>query len=659
MPATAYTAEDARDALQHCDPGQPRREWVRILAAAKDAGLSFEDVLTWSASAPNFASERDVQTAWRGITPGAVKAGTLYHEARAHGWKPRQAGDDARPVHRAPAPSPRPVEPAKPPRWPVAEVWETGEPATAAHPYVIRKSGTPDGLRICTQPVRIGGADMAGALLVPVRTLAGELVSVQCIPADGPKMNLHGHPMRGVHVVGELHPDGRAYLCEGIGQAWACWQATGHAAVVAFGWGRVRAVAGELLALHPGLRVVLVPDAGKEADAQAIAADLGCQWAQMPADSPANFDANDYATQHGAEELAGLLEAAHSPAKPATPPARFPMLSGADLRALPAIAWRVKGVLPASGLAAVYGPSASGKSFLCLDLAAAIADGGDWFGYRVKRAPVVYLPLEGEAGFKLRAAAWEKEHGEPLPDDLRLTMAPFKLTDPEDVAALAAAAAGVGPAPVVFIDTLNRAAPEADENASADMGRILDGAKSLQRLTGGLVVLVHHTGKDTSKGLRGHSSLFAALDGAIEVTRDDDRRGWRCAKAKDDKDGQGHAFTLHVQDLGTDEDGDPVTSCVVRPDASASEAPRVKAPLGGNQRLVLDALRPLFKAGTAHGKGGALPTVANVALEAAVLAGGAALTCPSDRRTERARQAITGLVARGVLRLSEGWLWLA
>lgn len=150
---------------------------------------------------------------------------------------------------------------------------------------------------------------------------------------------------------------------------------------------------------------------------------------------------------------------------------------------------------------------------------------------------------------------------------------------------------------------------------------------------------------------------FAALDGAIEVTRDDDRRGWKCAKAKDDKDGQGHAFTLHVQDLGTDEDGDPVTSCVVRPDASASETPRVKAPMGGNQRLVLDALRPLFKAGTAHGKGGALPTVANVALEAAVLAGGAALTCPSDRRTERSRQAITGLVARGVLACRDGWLW--
>ena len=65
MIAPTYTTADARDALQHCDAGTDRRQWVRILAAAKDAGLSVEDVLTWSASAPNFGGERDVMTAWR------------------------------------------------------------------------------------------------------------------------------------------------------------------------------------------------------------------------------------------------------------------------------------------------------------------------------------------------------------------------------------------------------------------------------------------------------------------------------------------------------------------------------------------------------------------------------------------------------------------
>ena len=108
-PRRDYTEADARDALQHCDAGQPRREWVRLLAAAKAAGLSFEVALAWSASAPNFKDERDVLTAWRGIrADGAVKAGTLYHEARAAGWKPAAAGEP-RPAR--PAPVLRAVEP--------------------------------------------------------------------------------------------------------------------------------------------------------------------------------------------------------------------------------------------------------------------------------------------------------------------------------------------------------------------------------------------------------------------------------------------------------------------------------------------------------------------------------------------------------------------
>jgi hypothetical protein len=337
---------------------------------------------------------------------------------------------------------------------------------------------------------------------------------------------------------------------------------------------------------------------------------------------------------------------------------RFTILRPDDLRGLAPIRWRVKGVLPAAGLAAIYGPSASGKSFLAFDMAGAIADGEDWFGYRVNAAPVLYLPLEGEAGFRLRAAAWEIEHGRELPEGVALTMDEFKLTDPQDVRDLADAAGEMGAEPVIIIDTLNRAAPEADENSSADMGRILEGAKQLQRLTGGLVVLVHHTGKDATRGLRGHSSLFAALDGVIEVTRDGENRAWKVGKAKDGEDGKEHPFRLKIHNMGEDEDGDPVTSCAITRDTSAADIKRAKLPTGGNQKLVYGALGKLFKApSVVHGKADAPPLRACIELDAAVLAGASAMTCAADRRTERARSAITGLVSRGVLACRDGWLW--
>ena len=208
-----------------------------------------------------------------------------------------------------------------------------------------------------------------------------------------------------------------AYIVEGIGAAWSCWQATGAAAVVCFGSGRMRAVAAELRALDASARLVLVPDTGKEEQAQAIAQEVNALVVTMPPGWPLNSDVNDLAQRDGGDVLAALLESATEPPKPEP---RYKLLGADDVRNLPALAWRVRGVLPAVGLAGLYGPSASGKSFLALDMAAAIAEGRRWFDCRVEAAPVVYAALEGEGGFRLRVAAWEAHTGRALPDGLAM-----------------------------------------------------------------------------------------------------------------------------------------------------------------------------------------------------------------------------------------------
>lgn len=48
-----------------------------------------------------------------------------------------------------------------------------------------------------------------------------------------------------------------------------------------------------------------------------------------------------------------------------------------------------------------------------------------------------------------------------------------------------------------------------DESSSQGMWYAVAGAKALQKAIGGLVILVHHTGKDAARGMRGHSSLNA------------------------------------------------------------------------------------------------------------------------------------------------------
>ena len=653
---TGYDLRRAHDALHSLDAGCDRETWHKTGRAAIAAGLTIDDLDAWSATGDNYGGSRDVQSAFKTITPGGgTGAGTLFRMARDAGWNGEKA---VREITRHSGHSTKQQAVSNLPRAGVspADAWGRCEVATNAHGYVVAKgaAGVPlDALRVVPvgDGLRIAGQSMAGFLMVPAYAPDGTLQSAQFIPPPGAgkKVNLPGASMAGAtFTVGPN--DGPAYLCEGIGAAWAVWKATGRRAVCCFGWGNVRRVSEAMRASDPSARLVLVPDTGKEEDAEKIARDVGAAIAAMPPGWPDNSDVGDLARAEGGDVLAMLLESAKAPLQPEP---RYKLLGADDLRNMPPLAWRVRGVLPAVGLAGLYGPSASGKSFLALDMAAAIAEGRQWFGCRVEAAPVVYAALEGEGGFKLRVAAWEMHAGRPLPAGMSMVLQSFKLTDFLDVADLAAV---VPSGAVVFLDTLNRAAPTADENSSKDMGEILSAAKQLQSLINGLVVLVHHTGKDSTKGLRGHSSLFAALDAAVEVARDGDRREWKVAKSKDGQDGDGHSFKLQIETLGTDDYGDAVTSCVVVPDNTAQDVRAVKVPQGGNQLLVFDALRPLFKDGVT-GKLGAPPLRPCIELEAAVVAGAARLTCPTDRRATRTRAVITALVARGVLGLNDGFLW--
>lgn len=341
------------------------------------------------------------------------------------------------------------------------------------------------------------------------------------------------------------------------------------------------------------------------------------------------------------------------------PAPRFRLLGAADFDTLPKLEWRIHGVLSTMAAGSIFGPKGSAKSFLMLDMVAALGTGDRWFGYRVKACRVVVVVLEGEAGFRRRVEAWERFNERAFPDNVRFVFQSFELMLADDVVDLAAAINADGDADVIVIDTLNRAAPGADENGPQDMGRIIKGTKDLQAFTGAAVVLVHHSGKNALAGMRGHSSLGGALDLCIEVSHVGDRREWKLEKNKDGEDGAVHGFRLQTVELGADDEGEPIRSCVVRPDdESEPAAPRPKVPQGRNQKIIFDALGPLFRESTRRGMAGAPQVRPCLDLENAIVKTRDRLTCEADRRTERARQAITGLVSGGILSHNEGWIWI-
>lgn len=335
---------------------------------------------------------------------------------------------------------------------------------------------------------------------------------------------------------------------------------------------------------------------------------------------------------------------------------RYTLKTVGELKAMPPASWCIKGVLPKHGLASIFGASGSGKTFLVLDLGVSISSGRDWFNHTTAECPVVYVALEGAGGITNRLKAWEAHNGKLIPDNFRVVtdhLSLFKEGDIEHFAEVVLAhSAGGG---VIFIDTLNQSAPEADENTSKDMGRIISRAMRLKELTNSLVVLVHHTGKDAGKGLRGHSSLNAALDAAIEVRKDINGRAWTLAKSKDGVDDVSNRFMLKSVTLGKDSDGDDITSCVVEPDFMAAYRTEPKEPKGTNQKIALREIKALLQTATTQ------PGHSQIRIksEEAISAIGSVLHIDPKRKRERAESAIMGLVAADIITQKDGLIWLS
>ena len=323
-------------------------------------------------------------------------------------------------------------------------------------------------------------------------------------------------------------------------------------------------------------------------------------------------------------------------------------MSVEDIKSITAQPYRVRGVLPARGLAAIYGASGSGKSFLAMDLAFSLANGrASWFGLALREAPVVYVALEGQGGLQRRVLAWEAHNQLLHPHNVVFKDSNFSLCTDGDASELAREVTDLFPfGCVIFIDTLNQAAPGADENGSSDMGVILSSAQRLSREANALVILIHHSGKDRSKGMRGHSSLFAAMDAVIEVTSSASGRSWCVSKAKDDQTGTSHNFALVAYSVGTDIDGFELRSCAVEPTFNPPTL-RAKPLMGKHQKAAFGRLSELFDGPSS-----------SITWDNAVAEVASSLSCGGSRRTTIAKETLERLIENGHFTLSDGALKL-
>lgn len=257
--------------------------------------------------------------------------------------------------------------------------------------------------------------------------------------------------------------------------------------------------------------------------------------------------------------------------------------------------WLVKGFLPKANLGVLFGESGSGKSFAMLDLSAAICRGLEfWNGHRVSKGRVLYVVAEGVSGFRQRIKAYCHQQAIPrIGMDVIYDITP-NLTNVAQITDLISEIRQREPYDLIVMDTFAQVMSGADENNGQDVGIALAECKRIAHRCGAMVLLVHHSGKDASKGSRGHSSIKAACDVEIKVERSNDTRSITTSKMKDGVEGVGYLFKLHTVVLSQDEDGDDITSCIVEFKGAGQAKPEPKKKTGANELAFLDALHNVF-----------------------------------------------------------------
>lgn len=350
----------------------------------------------------------------------------------------------------------------------------------------------------------------------------------------------------------------------------------------------------------------------------------------------------DPETLNAFEDVTPTDEEPAPPPKPAKG-SRFPTLPAHEFIKGKQPTWIIKGVLPHGELGVIFGESASGKSFLALDMLGAILQGIAWRGHRVpKPLAAVYIAAEGAYGAKNRIRAYAQHHGVDL-EALRLGViagAP-NFMEVEDINDVMHSIRAFGPVGVIVVDTYAQVTPGANENSGEDMGKAIGHCKAIHRATGAIVILVHHAGKDSTKGARGWSGLRAAADFEMEITRDGHDRTARLTKLKDGEDGAEMPFKLAIVAMGEDADGDPITSCAVVHEESSEASRGPREPRGVMGRLIWRTFHDMADLGD-----GTVPVSMLIAAAKNRIPRGDAV---SDRRVQNIRQGMEILQDSGWL----------
>jgi len=189
-------------------------------------------------------------------------------------------------------------------------------------------------------------------------------------------------------------------------------------------------------------------------------------------------------------------------------------MSLTDLWEQPRVEWLADGFIQTATTTALSGAPGTGKSFVALDLACSVATGTKFLDrYATKQGRVLYLIGEGIAGIPARMKAWTTARGHRVPPtNFDAVNGGVSLSNPAHVDQLVDRVRGGGYS-LVIVDTWAQLSGLESENDAAATSAALSALVRIRLAAPGCsVLIVHHVGKDESRGSRGSSAFLGNID---------------------------------------------------------------------------------------------------------------------------------------------------
>lgn len=268
------------------------------------------------------------------------------------------------------------------------------------------------------------------------------------------------------------------------------------------------------------------------------------------------------------QEEAANAEFSQAEGEPARP--RFNLLDGFDLAAnAKAPVYLIDEILEEDAHGIMGGASMTYKTFIALRMAYSVCTGEPFMGRRVYRqGKVLFIAGEGASGLSRRWKALQLKLGTVPAGQFKMYGEGVTLKDPIAMQRLKECIEDLKPTLVIF-DTFAALSGGVDENSPSEVGGALSHVRRACQAGGASSLIVHHFGKDATKGFRGASSFTNDVDFAFMVNRPDNGPGDRsacmvCHKMKDGDQFKPLHFKATPVPLGLiDQKGQEVYSLVV------------------------------------------------------------------------------------------------